>query len=434
MPRKKKKSRSNSTNIAYKYRCYPTDEQTDLFVRTFGCCRWIWNNLLADCNNYYYSQQEFLIREVSYYKPSNPWLCEVDSLALANTKNDLETTFNRFFSHKGGFPKFKAKHFTRKSYTTNNQNGTIRFEREELVEGKYRFLIIPKASEPLKIRYHRNLPNGAVIRHITISQESDGNWYVSILADVPVASLKAKKKSRLSKEKVIGLDYKSDGLFVDSNGGFAGMPKFYRKSHERLAKEQRKLSRMREANVKKYIPSPNGKGMIPVYYRPLEECRNYQKQKAKVAKLHAKVRNQRKDYLEKMSTKLAEEYDVIGLEGMNMKNIARSLNLGKATLDNGFGFFRTRLEQKMNQRGKKLVRADQKFPSSQLCNVCGCKNPAVKDLKIRAWKCPDCGQNHDRDINAACNLRDYAFREVFGSGKGKRFAEPTETVKVYPAP
>jgi putative transposase len=158
----------------------------------------------------------------------------------------------------------------------------------------------------------------------------------------------------------------------------------------------------------------------------LSECKNYQKQKLKVAKIQAHVANQRNDFLNKESKKLAETYDIIGLEGMDMKNIARSLRLGKSTCDNGYGLFRNMLEYKLKARDKVLVRADQFFPSSQMCSICGKKNPAVKKLSLREWDCPNCGTHHDRDINAAINLKNYALNEVFGTGF--EFTEPAKTV------
>ena len=412
----------------YRYRIYPTPEQEQFFIWTFGCCRWMWNHMLGDHNDAWHETKESVWNTPASYKEENPWLEGTDSLALCNVQTDLDEAFSRFFKKTAGYPKFKAKHHCRKSYTTSFSKNNIRFDDEEPDSDgriKYRSFRVPKVTN-IKLRYHRPLPKGYVIKNATISQESDGKWYISIGVEVPVSSLKTKKKKRLLKTKTIGLDYKSDGLFVDSIGRFANMPKFYRQAQAKLKKEQRKLCRMREANVERY-EIKDGK-RYPIYKRPLETCKNYQKQRRKVAKLQSHISNQREDWLHKMSYHLAEEYDVIGLEGMSMKNIARSLNLGKATSDNGFGEFRTMLEYKMTQRGKRLVRAEQTFASSQLCNVCGYKNPDVKNLKVREWKCPKCGQLHNRDINAACNLRDYAFAEVFGKGKGMRFTEPKETV------
>ena len=207
---------------------------------------------------------------------------------------------------------------------------------------------------------------------------------------------------------MIGLDYKSDGLYVTSEGEKAEMPHWYRESQAKLAKMQRQLSRKIEANTDRY-EEREGK-RYPVYRRELTECRNIGKLKRKIAKLGEHIANQRKDYLHKESYRLAEAYDAVIVEDLDMREIAKGKMLGKATYDNGYGMFRNYLEYKLHDRGKTFLKVDRYYPSSQTCSGCGEKNPEIKDLKIRRWKCPNCGMEHDRDINAAVNIRNEGMR------------------------
>ena len=179
---------------------------------------------------------------------------------------------------------------------------------------------------------------------------------------------------------IVGLDYASHGLYVSSDGEQADYPRFYRQMEPRLMREQRRLSHM----VK-------GSG-------------NWVKQKRRIAKLAAKVRNQRADFLHKTANRLAARYDCVGVEDLDMKDMSQSLALGKSTMDNGYGMFRTMLAYKLERQGKQLVTVDRFYPSSQLCSDCGYRNKDTKNLYIREWTCPDCGVWHDRDVNAATNI------------------------------
>ena len=171
---------------------------------------------------------------------------------------------------------------------------------------------------------------------------------------------------------------------------------------------QRQLSRKIEANIDHYVVR-NG-NRYPVYLRELTECRNIEKLKKKIAKLSEHIANQRKDYLHKRSHELAEAYDAVIVEDLDMREIVKEEHLAKATLDNGYGMFRNFLEYKLEDRGKTFLKVDKYFPSSQMCSGCGEKNPEIKDLKIRRWRCPHCGMEHDRDINAAINIRNEGMR------------------------
>lgn len=363
-------------NKAYKFRIYPNSEQQLLFEKTFGCVRFIYNKMLADKIEFYKETKQKLNNTPAQYKKEFEWLKEVDSLALANAQMNLQSAYNNFFRNtKVGFPKFKSKKHSKNTYTTNNQKGTI-----SLLQNK---LKLPKVGY-VKIKQHRQIPSDHEIKSATISKTASGKYYVSILTeyvyDIP--------KSILSKDKALGLDYASHSFYVDSQGREANYPRFYRNTQDKLAKEQRKLANM------KYGSS------------------NYQKQKVKIATIHEHIANQRKDWLHKLSTELSKNYDYICVENLNMKDMSQCLKLGKSTMDNGWGMFTTYLKYKLEDMGKQLVKVDKFFASSQICNVCGYKNSETKDLAVRSWDCPQCGTHHDRDINAAINIRNEVMRIV----------------------
>lgn len=372
----------NKISRAYEYAIYPNPEQINLFIRTFGCCRLIWNLMLAERIKHYvesHEQKEFT--PATFKTEEREFLREVDSYALANEQMFLRKAYTNFFRKDAKFPKFKKKGDPKhRSYTTSNVNNTIKLDAENSA------IRLPKVGL-VKIRLHRNLPKDALIKNVTVKQIPSGKWKCSICFECPESSLKTKRKSKTRKaEKLtLGLDYKSDGLYVDSNGRCALMPHFFRNSQKKLEKAQRKLDRM------------------------AKHSNNYEEQRKKVAKLHEKVANQRKDFLHKESKYLADRYEVICVEDLNMQAMARSLKLGKATHDNGFGMFRTMLAYKLADRDGVLLKAEKKFPSSQRCHCCGEKNPEVKNMKVRKWTCPHCGAEHDRDENAAINLKQYAL-------------------------
>ncbi len=218
---------------------------------------------------------------------------------------------------------------------------------------------------------------------MTVSQEPSGKYYASILTEY-----EAEEPSIiLDAERSLGLDYSSPYFYVSNEGEKADMPHFYRKAEEKLAREQRKLSRM------------------------IKGGSNWCKQKVKVGRAHEKVRCQRKDWLHKKSTELAEKYDFICVEDINLRGMAQGLKLGKATNDNGFGLFQEYLSYKLADLGKKLIKIDMWFPSSRTCHSCGYVNDDLT-LGTREWVCPSCGEHHDRDINAAINIREYGLRLI----------------------
>ncbi len=372
-------------NKAIKYRIYPTTKQKMMFAKTFGCCRKVYNRMLSDKIVCYKTTKSFGKQTPAMYKKEYPFLKEVDSLALANVQRNLESAFRNCFSKlrkkNNGFPQYKSAKHSRKSYTTNNQKGTV-----AIIEGKY--IKLPKICK-IKAVIHRIPEKDWMIKSATISQESDGNYYISILfeyADTVNTYI-------VDKNNAIGLDYASDGLYVDNNGSTGSHHKYYHESHDKLAKAQRRLSRMKGS--KKNEAKSN----------------NYIKQLNKVNKIHRHIANQRLDNLHKKSTEIANQYDIVCVESLNMRSMSnKGFGNGKATMDNGYGMFLSMLEYKLSDREKYLVRVDKWYPSSQICSWCGNRNALLKNLAVRKWNCPSCGSHHNRDVNAAKNILQEGLR------------------------
>lgn len=352
-------------NKAYKFRLYPTKEQTIMFSKTFGCVRFIYNKMLGDKISHYEQTKKKLNNTPAQYKSEFEWLKEVDSLALANAQMNLQTAYNNFFrSPKVGFPKFKSKHKNQDSYTTNNQKGSIRIE-----HGKIK---LPKIGL-VKMNKHREIPDDYKLKSVTISKTPTGKYFVSLLFEYE------EMVGHIEPINVVGLDFSMKELFVSSDGEFAKYPKYYRQSLDKLRKESRKLSKCQKGSS------------------------NRNKQRIKVAKLHEKVANQRKDFLHKLSRKITNSYDAVCIEDLNMKGMSQALHFGKSVADNGWGMFVNQLFYKLSEEGKQLVKIDKWFPSSKLCSCCGTVKEKLS-LSERVYSC-ECGFVEDRDINAAINIK-----------------------------
>ena len=367
-------------NKAYRFRLYPNKEQEILFSKTFGCVRFVYNQMLTEREEIYelYKDNKEKLKKQKLptpakYKSEFEWLKEVDSSALCNAQMNLQTAYTNFFRDKRiGFPKFKSKHKDKNSYTTNKINNNIRIENKKIK--------LPKLGW-VKIVQHRIIPENQEIKSCTISKTPSGKYYISILVEFE------QYIQPQNKCNVLGLDMDMKNLYTDSQGIRAEYPRFYRQTLEKLAKEQRKLS--------KCVKGSN----------------NRNKQKIKVAKLHEKVVNCRKDFLHKKSRELVNQHNVIAIEDLNMKEMSQSLNLGKSVHDNGWGMFTAMLKYKLENEGKYLVKVDKWYPSSKTCNEC---NEINKELQLsdREWVCKSCGCILDRDYNAAKNIRDEGMRLV----------------------
>ena len=357
---------------AYKFRIYPNEEQKLFFAKTFGCVRFIYNKMLSDRIDYYNEHQKKLHNTPANYKKEYEWLKEVDSLALANAAIHLDTAYNNFFRDpKIGFPKYKSKRNSKKTYTTNNQKGTIYIEKE--------MIRLPKIGK-IKMKQHRKINEKEKIKSVTVSLNGKGEYYVSILVEYE------NQVPNININKVIGLDYGMHELYVDSNGTVADYPKYFYQKEKRLKREQRRLSRMKKGS------------------------NNYEKQRKKLSSIHIKIANQRKDFLHKLSRKIERENDAVCIEDLDMLEMSKKY--GKTVSDNGWRMFITFLEYKLRNVGKKLIKVNRYFESSQICFICGYKNKEIKDLSIRKWECPECKAFHDRDINAARNIKQEGIRKM----------------------
>lgn len=364
---------------AYQFRIYPTEEQEIFFAKTFGCVRKVYNLMLNDRKKAYEEVKNDPSKKMTFptpakYKKEFPFLKEVDSLALANAQLNLDKAYKNFFRDKSvGFPRFKSKKNPVQSYTTNNQNGTV-----ALIDSK--FIKVPKLKSLIRIKLHRQ-PKG-MIKSATISRHASGKYYISLLCKEEI--------NELSKtNSAIGIDLGITDFAILSDGQKIDNHKFTSKMEKKLKREQRKLSRRALLAKKKGIP--------------LSEAKNYQKQKRKVARLHEKVMNQRTDFLNKLSTEIIKNHDIICIEDLNVKGMLRNHKLARSISDVSWSSFVAKLQYKADWYGREIIKVNQWFPSSQICSECGHKD-GKKPLDIREWTCPICHTHHDRDINASINI------------------------------
>ena len=364
---------------AYKFRIYPTEEQEIFFAKTFGCVRKVYNLMLNDRKKAYEEVKNDPSKKMTFptpakYKKEFPFLKEVDSLALSNAQLNLDKAYKNFFRDKSvGFPRFKSKKNPVQSYTTNNQKGTV-----ALIDNK--FIKVPKLKSLIRIKLHRQ-PKG-MIKSATVSRHASGKYYISLLCKEEINELPKTNSA-------IGIDLGITDFAILSDGQKIDNHKFTSKMEKKLKREQRKLS-------KRALLAKN-KGI------PLSEAKNYQKQKREVARLHEKVMNQRTDFLNKLSTEIIKNHDIICIEDLNVKGMLRNHKLARSISDVSWSSFVAKLQYKADWYGREIIKVDQWFPSSQICSECGHKD-GKKSLDIREWTCPICHTHHDRDINASINI------------------------------
>ena len=360
---------------AYKYRLYPNKEQKEQISKTFGCCRFVYNQMLAKRIDDYKQENKSMSKiDMNNYcnrvmKKEFEWLKEVDKCALTNSIYNLDEAYRNFFRRvkqgQGiGFPKFKSKKNRRNSYKTNFSNGNIK------VDFTNNKIQLPKLKW-IKAKVHREFVGK--IKSATISQTPSGKYFVSILVDTENVQLP-------KLETKVGIDLGLKDFAITSDGEIFDNPKWLRKQEHKLKKAQRNLSRKKKGS------------------------KNREKARIKVAKIHEKIANQRKDYLHKISSYITNENQVIVIEDLKVSNMMRNHKLAKAIGEVSWYEFRIMLEYKCEWKGRQLIIAPTNYASSQLCSNCGNKSQQTKDLSCRTYVCEKCGMVLDRDINASINL------------------------------
>lgn len=361
---------------AYKYRIYPNKQQQEQIQKTFGCCRFVYNQTLTYRNDKYKALKESMNKtSCNNYvnqalKKEYEWLKEVDKFALTNAIYNMDSAYQKFFKEHTGFPKFKSKKNNKKSYTTNFTNGNIEvsFENNKIKLPKLKWV---------KAKVHRKFDGK--IKSATISQNPSGKYFASILIETEHISME-------STGCMIGIDLGIKDLLITSDGEKLDNIRTTRKYENKLSKEQRKLS------------------------RKVAGSKNYEKQRIKVARIHEKIHNTRIDNLHKISHKLISENQVIVSEDLAVSNMIKNHNLSKAIIDCGWNELTRQMGYKSDWNNRQYIKIGRFTKSSQPCNVCGYINTETKNLSVRQWNCPQCGTVHDRDINAAINILNEGLR------------------------
>ncbi len=353
---------------AYKFRFYPDPDQEMILARTFGSARFAYNYMLRMRTDAWYVRQE----RIGYHETSAvltllkkdsdfSWLNEVSSVPVQQSIRHLQTAFANFFAKRAEYPSFKSKHGKQAAEYTSS---AFKWTGKELT--------LAKMKEPLTIRFSRTIPKAAKVTTVTVSKDTAGRYHVSMLCDDAVAAL-PEVIGRL------GIDLGLTHFAILSTGEKVKSPNAFRENEKKLAKYQRRLAKKQKGS------------------------KNRAKAKLKVARIHAKIADTRKDFTHKLSTRLIRENQTIATETLAVKNMVKNGNLAKSISDAGWSEFVRQLEYKSKWYGRTLVGIDKWYPSSKRCSVCGFVVSKLP-LSAREWTCPECGVAHDRDVNAACNI------------------------------
>ena len=352
---------------AYKFRFYPTAEQTEQLAHTFGCVRFVYNWALRLRSDAWYNEQ----KRIGYHESSssltalkkNPeyfWLNDISCVPTQQTLRHLQTGFKNFWDGRAKYPTFKKKHAVQSAEYTRSAF--------KWVNGQ---LTLAKHKEPLNIRWSRDIPDKPTT--VTVTKDCTGRYFVSLLCDADVGKLPVSPNT-------VGIDLGIKDAVVTSDGWKSGNPRYTYKNQAKLAKYQRRLSKKQKGSA------------------------NFHKAKLKVARVHAKIADSRKDFLHKLTTTLIHENQVISAESLQVKNMVKNPKLAKAISDVGWGEFIRQLQYKADWYGRTLVSIDKWYPSTKRCSHCGYTLKSL-DLSVRSWECPECRTVHDRDTNAAVNIK-----------------------------
>jgi putative transposase len=353
---------------AYRFRFYPTPEQEMILAKTFGCARFAYNYMLRLRTDAWFKEQ----KRVGYHEtstlltelkktPEHAWLNEVSSVPVQQALRHLQTAFNNFFAKRAAYPTFKRKDGPQSAeYTTS----AFKWDGKSLK--------LAKMDEPLAIRWSRQIPKAAKVTMVTVSKDAAGRYFVSLLCDDTVSP----KPEAAGK---VGIDLGLTHFAILSTGEKIAAPNTFRKYEAKLAKLQRRLAKKQKGS------------------------KNRAKARLKVARLHAKIADARRDFLHKLSTRLINENQVIAVESLSVSNMQKNRCLSKSIADASWSEFVRQLEYKARWYGRELIGIDRWYPSSKRCSDCGYTMPKMP-LSVREWVCPECGSTHDRDVNAARNI------------------------------
>lgn len=370
-----------------KVRLYPTEEQEILIDKTIGCCRFVHNQTLENCKQSYEQTKHFPSKKersanLVPLKEANDFLKEVDACALQQSVRDLNSALDNFFKNRShfGFPKFKSKHSLKQSYRTPGGRSNI-----GIIDNKH--IKLPKVGKVKTKKFF--MPDVYKIFNITVEKTPTGKYYASICIETEVHPLPKTGKQ-------VGFDLGLKDLLIGSDETRFSRPKFTYVFKDKLAEEQHRLSKMRTKLERAKLN--------------LDECKNYQKQKRKVAKLHEHIANCAKDFNHKLSRKLVEEYDLLAFENLNVDGMKKNHYLAYSISDVRWSQLLNFIRYKCLWHGKEFRQVDRFYASSKICSCCGTYHKdIVNSLKVREWTCPDCETHHDRDVNAAINILNQAL-------------------------
>ena len=366
---------------AYRFRLYPTTNQIELIHKTFGCTRVVYNHYLEKQKALYDEGKDSLscfdmIKDLKNFQVERPYLKEVDSCSLRCSLFNLDDAFKRWYKGQGEYPKFKGKYNSKRSYRTNCISSTYKDKTYQSIEVdlKRHIIKLPKLKE-VSIKGYRDLEYlpGRII-NATIEQASTLKYYVSVLVEEDDVYTKLKPR------KIIGIDLGIKDIVITSDNEKIGNPRLIEKYEKRIKRCARELSRR------------------------VKGSNNYNKTKKKLAVLHQKLNNARRHFIHQITKKLVIENDIIVTESLKLKDMIEEKRLSKQLTNVSLGDLCRVLEYKAKIYGKKYIKIDSYYPSSQECSRCGYKNEKVKDLSVRSWICPECGSYHDRDYNASYNI------------------------------